>query len=668
MALTLLLAACHRMDHAINSHSQYFDKVFLQAEQLKGLGSGHVPAFLDSAFFAFPQPGTLDLYRKYMFLSLYFVDNKHDFSTALIYCDSAIQVIHERNLEKTYITEYGKSLFKKGYLLIELKRYTEAFDSYNQARGLIEKTKDSCSLSAYTFMLGRVCSLQGENLNAARYIKKGIQELEHCGNNYDWFKLMVSKMDDAGVFYSRQGMPDSALYYFNAALDFTQRNRNKYNAIASSKQYIELFSAVVYGNMGTAYVKKGDTVTAERLFLASLRVNAKKEFDQGDAQFTWLKLAGLYLTQNRLEEAHRMLQQMRFCLDTLPNQANEVKWYRLQFDYLDKTRQFDKFHQYIAPYLKLEDSLSRVKAMPQVDVNKEYEILKSRYELAMLEKQDQVKSLYLMIVISFSVLAVSVALFLWYNWKKIKKLHGQVSEQNNHMQKALTALEQSQADNTRMMQIVAHDLRNPIGGMFSIASIMLDGTGRSEDDRMMLELIKTSGKNSLELVSDLLQVHTKAEELKKEPVDLSQLLRYCVDLLRHQAEAKGQQINLQAIPVTIPVNREKLWRVVSNLIANAIKFSPTGAIIRVNLQEEANQVRIAVEDHGIGIPQELAPKIFDMFTDAKRSGTAGEQPFGLGLAISKQIVVAHGGRIWFDSQPGDGTTFFVELPIVPATL
>jgi signal transduction histidine kinase len=81
------------------------------------------------------------------------------------------------------------------------------------------------------------------------------------------------------------------------------------------------------------------------------------------------------------------------------------------------------------------------------------------------------------------------------------------------------------------------------------------------------------------------------EELKKEPVDIGQLLHYCVDLLRHKAAAKGQQIDLQTSTVMIPASREKLWRVVSNLIANAIKFSPTGAAIRVSLLEQADRVR-----------------------------------------------------------------------------
>jgi signal transduction histidine kinase len=81
------------------------------------------------------------------------------------------------------------------------------------------------------------------------------------------------------------------------------------------------------------------------------------------------------------------------------------------------------------------------------------------------------------------------------------------------------------------------------------------------------------------------------------------------------------------------------------------------------MEHNAHSVLIAVKDHGIGIPAEMKDKIFDMFTEAKRTGTAGEQAFGLGLAISKQIVEAHGGKIWFESKPGQGTTFYVELPV-----
>jgi signal transduction histidine kinase len=282
----------------------------------------------------------------------------------------------------------------------------------------------------------------------------------------------------------------------------------------------------------------------------------------------------------------------------------------------------------------------------------------------LLEISNKSNKIKIWLLVSVCTASILLIVIVYRMYQISKRLNGQISEQNNLMQKTLSDLEQSQADNTRMMKIAAHDLRNPISGITSVATLMLDDANRSEDDRMMLELIKTSGQNSLELVSDLLQVHTNTEEMKKEPVDLYMMLYYCVDLLHFKAEEKMQQITLQATHIILSVNREKMWRVMSNLIVNAIKFSPSGAGILVQMTETSQQVIIAVEDHGIGIPVEMKDKIFDMFTEAKRPGTAGEQPFGLGLAISKQIVEAHGGKLWFNSKPGNGTTFYVELPIV----
>jgi signal transduction histidine kinase len=105
-----------------------------------------------------------------------------------------------------------------------------------------------------------------------------------------------------------------------------------------------------------------------------------------------------------------------------------------------------------------------------------------------------------------------------------------------------------------------------------------------------------------------------------------------------------------------------IWRVVSNLISNAIKFSPVGETIHLKCISEASHVQISVADHGIGIPDEIKDKVFNMFTEAKRSGTIGEKSFGLGLSICKQIIEKHHGKIWFESKPGNGTTFYIKLP------
>lgn len=81
------------------------------------------------------------------------------------------------------------------------------------------------------------------------------------------------------------------------------------------------------------------------------------------------------------------------------------------------------------------------------------------------------------------------------------------------------------------------------------------------------------------------------------------------------------------------------------------------------METKSDEVTVSVADQGIGIPEEMKDKIFNMFTEAKRTGTEGEQPFGMGLAIAKQIVEVHGGTIWYESTPGTGTTFYVKLPV-----
>ena len=141
------------------------------------------------------------------------------------------------------------------------------------------------------------------------------------------------------------------------------------------------------------------------------------------------------------------------------------------------------------------------------------------------------------------------------------------------------------------------------------------------------------------------------------------LVSNSIDLLRFKAAEKNQRIVFEALdtPEELYISREKIWRVMSNLISNAIKFSPRGAEILVKVGHRDDNILISVKDHGIGIPAEMKQTVFNMFTEAKRPGTIGEPSFGLGLSISKQIVESHGGEIWFESVPGKGTTFYVLL-------
>ncbi|MFC3563185.1 sensor histidine kinase [Pedobacter jamesrossensis] len=259
------------------------------------------------------------------------------------------------------------------------------------------------------------------------------------------------------------------------------------------------------------------------------------------------------------------------------------------------------------------------------------------------------------------ILALAVIIVIIQNLKRIRKLNKRMMNQNSIMKDTLNSLELSQADNSRMIKMAAHDLRNPIGGIVSLTDIMIKKGNYSAIDLKKLELIKKASENSLNVVSDMLQF--QSETIYKNPVDLEEMLQYCISILEDKATAKNLRLNLISDKVIIQASIEKLWRVMSNLISNAIKFSPVDSEINIKVILNDMNVEIQVQDNGIGIPIDLQDKIFDMGTEAKRIGTAGETPFGFGLAICKQFVEAHGGKIWVISKVGKGTTFFVSLPI-----
>ncbi|HAE60572.1 MAG TPA: two-component hybrid sensor and regulator, partial [Anaerolineae bacterium] len=142
------------------------------------------------------------------------------------------------------------------------------------------------------------------------------------------------------------------------------------------------------------------------------------------------------------------------------------------------------------------------------------------------------------------------------------------------------------------------------------------------------------------------------------------------NVARNQALATKKAITIELNSASLPtavLDASKMEQVLNNLLGNAIKFSPSGSRIKVQLEKADQNFRFSVRDEGPGMtPQEQAV-LFTAFKQG-RTGTQGEKSTGLGLVIVKRIVEGHGGKIWFESQSGHGTAFFVEMPILPPEL
>ena len=212
---------------------------------------------------------------------------------------------------------------------------------------------------------------------------------------------------------------------------------------------------------------------------------------------------------------------------------------------------------------------------------------------------------------------------------------------------------------------ISHEIRTPLANIALAAQTLRnDGTRDAYLKKRMLDQIdgqvQALSQLSQEML-DLAQIESGQTLLKLVPVDLDPLIKRSVSGLLPQAALKQQHVSL-VVPASLRVlaDEQQVGRVVTNLVHNALKFTPEGGIISIYAEAVDEDVRISVADTGPGIPEGDQARIFERFYKQDRARSRGGT--GLGLAIARHIVEGHGGKIWVESQPGKGATFCFTLP------
>ena len=254
-------------------------------------------------------------------------------------------------------------------------------------------------------------------------------------------------------------------------------------------------------------------------------------------------------------------------------------------------------------------------------------------------------------------------------------LYDEISRLNNELVAMQRELAKKNAELARLndlknqyLGMAAHDLRNPLTGILSYSEFLLDDlAGKLDaDQRDFLATIRDQSKFMTHLIEDLLDVATIEAgklQLDLQPVDLVQLVQKNLARSRLVAARKNTTLELETAPVhRVMLDAGKIEQVLDNLLTNAIKYSPPGSRVAISIRPAEEGILLAVYNPGPGIPAEEIGQLFKPFQRTSVKATGGEKSTGLGLVIVKRIVEGHGGRIWVESQPGAGTTFFVSLP------
>jgi len=231
-------------------------------------------------------------------------------------------------------------------------------------------------------------------------------------------------------------------------------------------------------------------------------------------------------------------------------------------------------------------------------------------------------------------------------------------------------LQKVSTEKSQILGIVAHDLRNSISGILNASEYLLeDASGLlGEHDLTLLQAIHSSSRFMLRLIADMLEISTIESgklRLDRQPTDILPLIEQNLLLNRPIAERKGVRIDVMADGPLPPIRVDpiKMYRVIDNLVTNAIKFSPPGSKIGIRVSVDGDLASISVQDQGPGIPAHELKAVFKLFRTARIGDASRAEGTGLGLGIAKRIVEAHGGHVLLESQVGKGSVFTVTLPV-----
>lgn len=234
----------------------------------------------------------------------------------------------------------------------------------------------------------------------------------------------------------------------------------------------------------------------------------------------------------------------------------------------------------------------------------------------------------------------------------------------------MTNVDKFNAKKNATLEILSHDLAGPFIMLQQLSEYMGEQIGSLQNEHLneMIRIMQTTCKESIDLIRDFVDqefLDSANVELKMERVDIVARMRQMMESYKQSEGVVSKRFQLiapqQSVYVSLDVN--KFMQVLNNLLSNALKFTPDGGHIILTVAEQAGCVRFSVADDGIGIPRNLQEGLFERFTKARRPGLRGEKTTGLGMSIIKTIVGLHKGHVWFESEEGKGSTFYLELPL-----
>ncbi|MFN4298400.1 MAG: sensor histidine kinase [Thermaurantimonas sp.] len=373
--------------------------------------------------------------------------------------------------------------------------------------------------------------------------------------------------------------------------------------------------------------------------------------------------------QGKIKQAYQLLDSLQSIQQIyLHNDKYSSEIFRIISRIYESLNDFKNAYLFRKKSAEINDSIQVVTILSNSDnITREYLHLNNKISEERLQKNIQKNKFLFILFLIISLTLIFIVTILYVRSNENKKhlkheryLSNELKKINEELKRTNSMLYQSELYNKFLLKYLAHDLRNPLSSIKGLVDII-----RLEDDNKDLDtylnLIESQASTSLEFITYLL--HSSSTSLHKKNNSLNEVIESSIQTTSQSARKKNVFIaNKVNEPIFCYFDYYKIWSLLNNLISNAIKFSPRDSSVVINATKSDSHVSISIKDNGIGMPQSLIDKILNDDLIEGRQGTEGEESFGIGLKICKQIVDLHNGKLRIQSEEGKGSTFIIELP------
>jgi len=255
---------------------------------------------------------------------------------------------------------------------------------------------------------------------------------------------------------------------------------------------------------------------------------------------------------------------------------------------------------------------------------------------------------------------------------KIQKQKEAIEAQNQNIQDAKLKLEEQNfellhlnEEKNHLISVVVHGLKNPLTSSMTMIDMIMNGPDKvCEEHREYAEIIQNSLHRMNKMINQVLDINvieSKVFQLNMEKINIKEVIEKISNIYQHTIDQRELDLHLSLEELHAELNEVYILQIIDNLMSNAIKYTPVGESVSVNLAQNNGKVLIEVKDTGIGIPNQLIATIFDQYEHKKHHLHQLDPDTGLGLAIVKKYVTAMNGRVWCESDTDKGSSFFVEF-------